>query len=222
MKTSNQLAALCAAALALGASSAQAYEAGDLVVRARAINVNPDESSSLISAAGAPVAGSSVGVDDDSTLELDFTYMLTKQWGLELILATTKHEASARGSLAALGKIAEAGVLPPTLTLQYHFAPDADVRPYAGIGVNYTLFYDEEVKGGLDAPGADVDMDNSFGLAAQAGVDVAINKDWFINFDVKYIKIDTTAKFKNTVVGTAEADIDIDPWVIGVGLGTTF
>lgn len=222
MKTSSQLAALCAAALALGVSSAQAYEAGDLVVRARAINVNPDESSSVIYAAGAPVAGSSVGVNDDSTLEVDFTYMLTKEWGLELILATTKHQASARGSLAALGKVAEAGVLPPTLTLQYHFAPDANVRPYAGIGVNYTLFYDEEVKGALDVPGADVDMDSSFGLAAQAGVDVALDKNLFLNFDVKYIKIDTTASFKNTAVGTAKANIDIDPWVVGIGIGRTF
>lgn len=217
----------CAATVLLSATSlpAQAYEAGDWVFRARLINVNPDDDSSAVSAAGVPIAGSSVSVDDDTVPEVDFTYMLHRNWGLELILGTSRHDVDGSGTIAPLGNIIDSKVLPPTLTLQYHFLPSNNIRPYAGVGVNYTHFYDEEVKGGLDAPGADVDIDDSWGLALQAGVDIDINDDWFFNVDVKYIDIDTEADFSNTALGVGvpvSVDVDIDPWVFGVGIGTTF
>lgn len=224
MKHSHKLSFLAAVCMFATSLPAQAYEAGDWVVRARLISVSPDEDSSAISATAVPgaVAGSGVSVDNDVVPEVDFTYMLTSNWGLELILATSDHDASANGTLNVLGNIADAKVLPPTLTLQYHFAPSSNIRPYAGAGINYTHFYDEDVGGGLDAPGASVDFDDSWGLALQAGVDVDINKEWFVNFDVKYIDIDTEATFKNTTLGTVTADVDIDPWVFGIGVGTTF
>ncbi|WP_126457023.1 OmpW/AlkL family protein [Sulfuriflexus mobilis] len=226
MKYSLKRALPAAIALSLGMTAlpAAAYEAGDWVVRARVISVSPDEDSSAISASAVPgaVAGSGVSVDNDVVPELDFTYMLDPHWGLELILATSSHDADANGTLTALGNIADAKVLPPTLTLQYHFLPKSNIRPYAGVGINYTYFYDESVEDVLDAPGASVDFDDSWGLAAQVGVDVDINKDWFVNFDVKYIDISTEATFKNTTLGTVTADVDIDPWVFGIGIGTTF
>ena len=208
--------------LAMCASPALAYEAGDWLVRGRIINVGPNDDSSPVAVGGADVAGSGVSVNDDTTLELDFTYMLAKHWGVELILGSSQHDVRAEGSLAALGDVIDTRVLPPTLTLQYHFLPDGTIRPYAGLGLNYTRFFDSEVTGGLDAPGADVDLDHSWGLAAQAGVDVGINKDWFINFDLKYIDLDTSASFRDTVVGAAEVDVDIDPWVFGIGVGRRF
>lgn len=213
------LAALC---LGIAALPAAAYEAGDWVVRGRIINVSPDEESSTIRVGGVSVAGSGVSVNSDTIPELDITYMLHRNWGLELILGTSQHDVHGRGTLAGLGGIIDAKLLPPTLTLQYHFQPSSHFRPYAGLGVNYTTFYNEKVTGGLDAPGARVKMDDSWGLAVQAGMDIDINKDWFFNIDAKYIKIDTTAHFTNTAVGAAAVDVDIDPWVIGVGFGRTF
>ena len=62
----------------------------------------------------------------------------------------------------------------------------------------------------------------SWGLAAQAGVDIAINDDWFVNMDVKYIQMDTTAKFSNTAVGSAQISADIDPFVYAIGVGRRF
>ncbi|MCP3672509.1 MAG: OmpW family protein [Gammaproteobacteria bacterium] len=213
-----------ASLLLLAAPITQAYEKGDLLVRGRIINVNPDESSSVVSVGTplAPVAGSDVGVSNDITVELDFTYMLHRNWGVELILGSSRHDVPAKGSLAALGDVVDARTLPPTLTMQYHFRPDGDFRPYAGIGVNYTHFFDEKVTGGLDAPGAKVRMDSSWGLAAQIGADFKINKEWFINADLKYIDMSTTAHFKNTTVGAVEVDVDVDPWVFGIGIGRRF
>jgi len=226
MKTSIKRLLPAAIALAMGitAMPAAAYEAGDWIVRGRLITINPDESSSAVSVGGTPIAGSGVSVNNDAVPELDFTYMLNRNWGLELILGTSQHDVKGEGTapIGGLGDIIDTNVLPPTLTLQYHFLPSNNIRPYAGVGINYTHFYDENVTGGLDAAGASVDIDDSWGLAAQAGVDVDINKDWFVNFDVKYIDINTEANFKNTTVGTVAVDVDIDPWVFGIGIGTTF
>jgi outer membrane protein len=231
MKNSLKRALPAAIAMALGLSAvpAAAYEAGDWVVRGRIINVNPNDDSSVVSVGGAPQAGTGVSVDDDTTLELDFTYMLDPHWGLELILGTTKHDvnpnAALSSALSSSATIVETGVLPPTLTLQYHFAPSSNIRPYAGVGINYTHFYNERVKGGLNGAGDDADLDDSWGLAAQVGFDVDINKDWFVNFDVKYIDIDTEATITNTgpfTTSPVKVDVDIDPWVWGIGIGTTF
>ena len=221
MKNSLKRALPAAIVLTLGLSAmpAAAYDAGDWVVRGRIINVNPNDDSGAVHANGFPLPGSGVGVNDDTTLELDFTYMLDPHWGLELILATTKHEADGKGTLAPVGKLIDAHVLPPTLTLQYHFMPNSNIRPYAGVGINYTHFYDVDVHN--VPPTVKGDMDDSWGLAAQAGVDIAINKDWFVNFDVKYIDINTTAKLSDGI-DTLKVDVDIDPWVFGIGIGTSF
>ncbi len=205
------LTGLCSTMLAIPA------QASDWLVRARVIHVSPDDSSSQVP----NVAGSGVSPDSATTLELDFTYMLSPNLGLELILATTPHDVSGTGTLAG-ADVGKVKLLPPTLTLQYHFAPRAKIRPYAGVGVNYTHFYDDKLGAALLANSAtDIDYDDSFGLAAQAGVDFDINKDWFVNLDVKYIQIDTTA----TISGGALAgnvNVDINPWVFGVGIGTRF
>lgn len=223
MKQTLAISCLAAAALAATSLPAQAYEAGDWVFRARLISVNPDEDSSAVAVNGTPIAGSGVSVNNDLVPEVDFTYMLNSHWGMELILGTSSHDVKGQGPvIGTLGNIIDSKVLPPTLTLQYHFSPSSNIRPYAGVGLNYTHFYDESVTGGLAQPGARVNIDDSWGLAAQAGVDVDVSKDWFVNFDVKYIDINTTAKFKNTTVGNVAVDVDIDPWVFGIGIGTTF
>lgn len=222
------IALLAATGLSAIATPAMAYEAGDWLVRGRIINVNPSDDSGLLSAdiggGYGPIAGSGVTVDSDTVPELDITYMVDRNWGVELILGYSSHDVTASGSAAALGlgKVIDAKALPPTLTLQYHFAPDSNIRPYVGAGVNYTYFFSEDVTGPLAIPGAKVKMEDSWGLAAQVGVDIALNDDWFVNLDVKYIDMNTTAKFSNTLVGAASIDVDVNPVVWGIGIGRKF
>jgi len=193
-----------------------AEEAGDWLVRGRLIHVNPNDDSSAVSG----IDGSGVAVNSDSTLELDFTYFIDKHWALELILATTGHDISGNGSIAALGNVVETDVLPPTLTLQYHNYVTENARLYFGLGLNYTLFYDEKGVGAFE--NADVDLDSSFGLAAQAGLDFDVSKDWFVNLDVKFVKMDTEAEIRPGDGSLLTVDADIDPWVIGLGVGRRF
>ncbi len=223
------IALLAATGISAIATPAMAYEAGDWLVRGRVINVNPnDHSGDLFVTAAKSSVGKGVTVDDDTVPELDITYMLSPNWGVELILGYSEHDVDtvnpARNAAGVdLGQVIEAKALPPTLTLQYHFMPNSNIRPYVGAGVNYTYFFDEKVKGPLDIPGSKVKMDDSWGLAVQAGVDIALNNDWFVNLDVKYIDMDTTAKFSGVaLVDKAEIDVDVNPVVWGIGIGRRF
>ncbi|HWU73622.1 MAG TPA: OmpW family protein [Sphingomonas sp.] len=194
-------------------------KAGDVLVRARAIVVAPNESSGEVSG----IPGSKVGVGDSVMPEVDFTYMATNNIGAELILATTKHSVSGRGTISGLGDVANTWVLPPTLTLQYHFAPDGEIRPYLGAGINYSVFYSAKATPSLNtALGATkVKLDDSVGYALQAGVDVPVSEKVFVNFDVKYIDMKTTARLTSGAT-LRTARVKIDPIVAGMGIGFRF
>lgn len=206
-----------------------ALDAGDWLVRGRIINIAPDDDSENVTSNGVTVPATTVSVDSAFTLDIDITYMFTPNIGVELLLdIPTKHDVSSEGATLkslAPGEILSARVLPPSLLLQYHFLPNEQIRPYVGAGVNFTYFFDEEATASLDkglGGVSDLDLDYSFGWAAQAGVDFDMGNDWFINADVKYIDISTTASFNSGALGRVETDVDINPWVFGLGVGKRF
>lgn len=212
-------AALAAATIAIGVAVPAQAEAGDVLLRLRGIVVAPNESSGSILPA---FPGEKVKANASFMPEVDVTYMATGHVGFELIASTTKHRASGRtGTTGSIGRLASTWVLPPTLTAQYHFAPDAAVRPYVGAGLNYTIFWNEKASKGLESAvgRTRVRMKDSFGWAAQAGVDFDITPKMFANFDVKYIDIDTTARLRTTAIGTQTVKVGLDPLVFGIGIG---
>lgn len=212
-------------------------EAGDWVVRVRAVNVSPDEDSKLgktvnnLLAAPVMSSGAELAVSDKVIPELDISYYITKNIAAELILALgTRHNVSIQGdSNAAVGNqgLGSVNLLPPTLTAQWHFNPDQMIDPYVGAGVNYTVMLDRNLKGSsgaIDGNKIKIDSD-SWGWVAQAGVDINLADGWVINADVKYVTIDTDVKLKGAVTGGAWRKIDsldIDPWVYGIGIGKKF
>lgn len=194
-------------ALALVASSAivaPTLAAGDSpwMVRARGILVAPAEHADVS-------IGGDVDIENAVVPEVDVSYFLSENFAVELIAAVTPHDV-AHTAPVDLGSV---WLLPPTLTLQYHFDPKgASMRPYVGVGVNYTTFF------GVDEPaGLNIDYDDSFGLALQAGIDIPFGNGWSVNVDVKKIYINTDVSITGGV--TAEADVDINPVVFGVGVG---
>lgn len=226
MKTTKLAVALLAATgISTIATPAMAYEAGDWLIRGRIAHIAPQDSSGDLFVNGAN-AGEGVKVNSDTIPELDITYMITPNWGVELILGYSEHTITGEKSAtpASLGNVIDAKVLPPTLLLQYHFLPNSNIRPYVGAGINYTYFFDEETTGIIETAGDNINLDSSWGFAAQVGVDVALNDDWFVNLDVKYIDIDTEAHFSGILGGSVDAKIkaDIDPIVYGIGIGRRF
>lgn len=201
---------LSALATSLLAAAPAAAEQGDWIVRLRALNVIPNEDATIT-----PIGGN-VDIDSSVVPELDITYFVQSQWAVELILGVTPHDVAAVGTAAGDIDLGDVTLLPPTLTLQYHFNPDGQVRPYLGAGVNYTTFFNEDLPNGSAL--STISYDDSFGLAAQAGVDFALQDGWLLNLDVKYIDIDTDV----LIDGAIAADVQIDPVVLGVGFGRRF
>ena len=209
-----------AAALTLGAVAAVPAHAekaaGDLLVRGRVIYVQPDESSSL--RLGAAAIPGKAAVDSSVVPELDFSYFFTDNIAAELILATTHHNVKANGSpLGASVDLGDVWLIPPTLTLQYHFNPKGKISPYVGGGINYTIFYGND-------PGVALgnSYDNGFGYLAQVGVDIEIDKKWSLNFDVKKVWLNTDVQVQAGLASPVNAKVDIDPWIFGVGVGYRF
>jgi len=187
--------------LPLGA--AHAVSQGDWLLRFGGAQVSPNDGSSGV------VANDAIGVDSNAQPFVNLTYMLRDNIGLEVLAALPfQHDITLNGS-----KIAETKQLPPTISVQYHFRPKENIRPYVGAGINYTTFFSEKATATITS----ISLDDSIGLAAQVGVDGDINKKWFWNADVRYINIETTAE---TNIGNIE--VDINPWVFSLGVGTYF
>ena len=201
---------LLGAAAALILAAPAMAEQGDWLVRLRAINVVPNEEATIT-----PIGGD-VDIDSSIVPELDITYFVQDNWALELILGVTPHDVMAVNTAAGDIDLGDVTLLPPTLTLQYHFNPEGQYRPYVGAGVNYTYFFNEDLPSGSAL--STIDYDASFGLAAQAGIDIALQDEWFLNLDVKYIDIDTDV----VIDGAVHADVQIDPVVFGIGFGRRF
>ncbi|WP_137820068.1 OmpW family protein [Pseudomonas sp. 2FG] len=211
-------------ALALATPMAQAHQAGDLIIRAGAASTDPHEDSSSLAIAGAKVAGSQATLDSDTQLGLTAAYMLSDHVAVELLAATPfQHSVGVKGLGALDGKLADLKQLPPTLSLQYYpLAAKSQVQPYVGAGLNYTLFFDEELTSTRKSQGFNnLELDDSMGLALQAGVDLMLSEQLLLNAAVWYVDIDTTA---TTYLGDTKVkvDVDVDPWVYMVGLGYKF
>lgn len=182
-------------------------------VRLRGLAIVPNESADI------EAIGGDTDISNAYIPELDFTYFFNKNLALELILGTSNHDVKAVSTAVGDIELGDVWLLPPTLTLQYHF--DAGmVHPYVGAGLNYTIFY------GVDeGPVADdVEYDSALGFAIQGGFDIDITDKWFINIDAKYLWLNTTATVDATTAlgATVEADVDINPFIAGIGFGMRF
>ena len=221
-----------------------AYQKGDVVLRAGIALAEPNESSDPIEiqTLNLGAAGNAqVGVGTDVQLGLTASYMLTDQIGIELLAATPfNHDIYGAGDIAGIGKLAEATHLPPTLSVQYYFNdPQSKFQPYVGVGVNYTIFFDEDVSSTLDNPGTfnalanlagaglaandftavsgtDIELDDSIGIAFEIGIDIALTEALGINLAYWRVDMDTTADISTTATSTAlgvtpiNASVDVE------------
>lgn len=180
-------------------------------IRLRALGV-VTEDSGYVNA----VPGSGLSYSNTVTPELDISYYFTDNIATELILGTTYANIEGKGAIGALGNVGKVWLLPPTLTLQYHFTNFGAFKPYVGAGVNYTIFYNQDV-GSADA----LHVKNTFGTALQVGFDYMVDQHWGVNFDVK--KVFLKPDFDVTVDGAKlTGKADLDPWLIGAGVTYRF
>ena len=213
MNNNYKLIMLASVATMTFGSSTMAADLGDALskerfqIRVRAIDIVAD--------GNGRVAQNNLKTDVDHAItpEVDLTYFFTENIAAELIAATAEHQVDA-GSF----NVGDAWILPPTLTLQYHFTPDRKFSPYVGAGLNYSIFYGESNGTGFN----DLDVGGGLGYAVQAGFNYWLNDNWGINFDAKYVNLDIDVDVN---LGTTHLDadnVDLDPVIIGVGVSYRF
>lgn len=221
------LALVCASVMSATPMVASAYEAGDVLLRFGTATVAPESESDDLD----QVAGASVEADDNTQVGISVTYMFTENWGFEVLAATPfSHDIEGKGTAIDGGDIGTVKHLPPTFSAQYYFMGNgSQFQPYAGVGLNYTTFFSEEA--GKDAKGlgyGELELDDSIGLAVQAGFDYVINENWGINASVMYAQISTEATLTEASSGSGAAgakltvDYDLDPIVYRINANYKF
>lgn len=203
---------LSVTAIPAAAQDWQVARKGDWIVTARMTDVSSSADDAILTSAGADTA-LKVDVEHDVMPTLGFTYFLTDQISVEAILGATRHQIRAQGGATDVA-VHETWVLPPVVTLQYRPMPEARVSPYVGAGVNYMLFFD-----GKDQNGFQVGLEDGFGYALQAGVDVAVVGPWSVNLDAKKVWFQSDASIN---AGALQSQVNLDPWVLSVGLARKF
>jgi outer membrane protein len=202
------IACIAGATPALAGDATDQGVAGHFQIRVRGLGVLPD-TNAKVTVGGIPLA-STTKVTDSFIPEGDLTYFITDHVAVEVVPGMTKH--SIYNSVA--GYFGNVWLRPPTVTVtvQYHFDPTGPIRPYVGLGVNYAYFCSAH-----SASYAPLSFSNSVGLALQAGVDVPIGDGpFFLNVDAKKLFLSTTMKAAG---GVMRANADLDPWVVGGGIG---
>ncbi len=184
---------------AAAANTAIAMDQGDWLLRFGASYIDPKSNNHEV-----------VSVDAATSMTFNFSYMMTRNWAVEVLAAWPyKHDIELKDGT----RVGSTKHIPPTVSLQYHFAPASKFQPYVGFGVNYTKFFSEKTVGPL--AGVPLDLDASWGLAGEVGADIMLNEAWFLNLSIRYIGIETDT----TLGGDPLGKVKIDPWVYGGNIG---
>ena len=178
---------------------------GPWMVRLRAVHMDSANKDST---------GLNLSINNKTLPDLDISYFFSPQFATELVL-TYPQKQTIRAGGADIGTLKH---LPPTLTAQYHFTEFGAFKPYLGAGLNYTRSSNASFTPAVQAALQPSLQKNSFGLALQAGFDYRIDKNVYLNLDVKKLQIATDVSSAGAKVGTFK----VDPWLAGVGIGWCF
>ncbi|MCL2872058.1 MAG: outer membrane beta-barrel protein [Betaproteobacteria bacterium] len=217
MKMKPLAAALAIATLALGAAGvAQAADSG-FVVKLGIADVVPKSNNGNLNT---PLGTFGADVGDSVRPSITIEYMFTPNLGVEVLGAWPfRNDVKLKG----VGSVGQVDVLPPTVSLQWHFLPQAVVSPFVGVGVNYAFMYRERTKGLLRDLDTNLAVKNSWGVAGHVGVDFNINKNWMVTLDARWIQM------RNKVYLDIPNDqrydlgkVKVDPMVWGISAGYRF
>lgn len=186
---------LATAVAALLSGPALAQSAGDLTIGLGAALVAPKDDNGTL-------GGAAATVDDSTRPSITVEYFIRDNLGIELLGALPfKHGINLNGA-----HIGETKHLPPTVTLNWHFPTGGALKPFVGIGLNYTAFFEERSSAGV------LKIEDSFGASAHLGADWALDDKGAVRFDLRYIDIDSDVTLNGAPIGKVE----VDPLVAGI------
>ncbi|MEM9102912.1 MAG: OmpW family outer membrane protein [Pseudomonadota bacterium] len=217
-------------------TAVSAYDAGDMIFRVGPTIVSPNDDSSGVvgqnTSLGLVSGDDGVTVEEGYALGFTFTYFLDSNFAIELLAATPfAHDIEGDGATSGL-KVGEVTHLPPTLTLQWHPDEIGEFKPFVGLGINYTIFFDEETDAELTSTldsllpvsvtSTDLELDESIGWAINAGFDYTIAPQWNLSAEFWYIDIETDATVLVNGAPATDVEVTIDPLVALIGVSYQF
>ncbi|GGB79557.1 hypothetical protein GCM10011352_01500 [Marinobacterium zhoushanense] len=169
---------------------------------------------------GTIISGGNGEASSNNGLSFGANYQIDPYWTARLTLGlppTTTLRGT--GTLASAGVLGKVTYGPAVLSVTRYLGGPAAIRPYLGVGVNYTLVTDTE-----DGAIADFKADSTYGAVLQGGIEGRVYKDFSLFLDVKKIYAKTTASGDLPAVGGAKAsaDITLDPLIISLGISKRF
>lgn len=208
--------ALLCSATAASAQSNPLYSKGDWVIGVNAARVFTNEEFDSVSAAGSPVPGAALSINDDTTVSFDVSYFVSSRIALNLFGGVPASASlQGEGALAGLA-LGETDYGPAILSLQYHLPVTDRIDAYAGAGVARLLFLNEQ-----DGAVSNFDVKDAWAPALQVGTRYRIAGNWMANLDVRYVPFDAEI---TGALGPAPvaAEVEVDPVILNIGVAYRF
>jgi len=161
------------------------------------------------------LAGQSADLDGSGAPTLSGTWHVDENWAVELWGAADKFDTDVNLPNGAHGKLKQQ---PVAVSGQYHFGHASQpIRPFVGLGY-YESNIDQEHFDPSVAGANHVGFDTPKGPMATVGADFNITDRVFARADARYLKGDAEAN----IGGVPAGELQMDPWVVGVGVGARF
>ena len=209
-----------AAATALTMTTAFAVPAGTWSVAAGAHYVDPKSDNGTLANSDLNLVAN-VDVDGDVRPTISGEYFIANNVGVELLAAIPFHHDFTLTDANGDEITGRTQHLPPTLSLQYHFDGynmPMNVKPFVGVGVNYTTFFKEKA----NVAGTELKLDDSVGVAGHIGLDIPFAPTESFRIDARYMDIKTDASLNIDGTKHELGEVDISPWVYGVAFVKQF
>jgi outer membrane protein len=212
-----RLTAICfCVLLAAGAVSAQD---ADWRLGGRALYMSGGATSPEVGDTGAGLElGAGGGV------EFDAVARFSELFAAEFTIGVTVQPLTVVGNDICCGGIDGGWVwlVPLTAVAQIHIPVYGKWDPYLGLGVAWTFPIDQLSSEIEDEGVQEIEFKGTVGLAAQGGVNYSLNNRWYANLDVRYLGVSLEARVTTGAGKQQPVDIDIEPWVFGIGFGYRF
>lgn len=236
-------------------SNAMGQSAGSLVTSAGGawLDFGPSSATSLQSSSALGTftsSGTGGQIHNTATFELSTTYFVTDNIAVDLAAGIPpKLKLYAQGNAAPFGAggpslnlgnlapLATTRSWSPILFLKYYFFDaHAKLRPFAGVGVNYTWYshtnLNSTFSGALQqiaGPGGQVkaSLSPSWNPAFDVGASYNISKNWYATASVTYLFLKTNATVSavaanGQTVLSNKTRITADPVIVFLGIGYRF
>jgi outer membrane protein len=174
-------------------------------------------------AVNVPVASPTDHLDydnEDASYTASIAWHFNDAWAMELWSAwPSERTIDVDVENGADIDVAQYDVRPVMLSVHYAFPEMASrFRPFVGLGWQWTRVSDEQVAASQSQL-QPLNIHGDDGLAAVAGIDIALNKSWFIRGDVRYLDSELNTK---SGIAQVEMNTSANSMFYGASIGLRF